>query len=160
MADYDFELSPPAPQLHDTLRLSADGFAKVLGDLEARVMRTVWAMPRPGTARDVHALVVHEHDVALATVTTVLNKLCDKGLLRRDKQDGLLHYQPAIEEEELRVHVSRRVVEGVLSLGPDAVTASFVDVLARDPERLARLGRLIAERLREQGADPDTDPVP
>lgn len=153
---------PPSaePQLQDTLRLSADGFAKVLGDLEARVMRTVWAMPQPGTARDVHERVFREHEVALATVTTVLNKLCDKGLLRRDKQKGLLHYRATLDEEDLRARVSRRIVEGVLSLGPDAVTASFVDVLARDPERLARLGRLIAERLREQDTASDEDAAP
>ena len=48
-------------------------------------------------------------------------------------------------------HASRRVVEGVLSFGPDVVAASFVDVLAeQDPERLAELGRLIRRRLREQ----------
>ena len=29
----------PSPRPHDTIRLSADGLAKVLGDLEARVMR-------------------------------------------------------------------------------------------------------------------------
>lgn len=150
---------PVEPQLQDTLRLSADGFAKVLGDLEARVLQTVWALERPGTARDVHERVVREHAVALATVTTVLNKLCQKGLLRRDKADGLLHYGATIGESDLRARISRRVVEGVLSLGADAVTASFVDVLAEDPERLARLGRLVAERLREQGST-DGDPAP
>ena len=47
---------------------------------------------------------------------------------------------------------SRRGVEGGLAFHPDAVAASFVDVLAeRDPERLAELARLIDRRLREDG---------
>jgi hypothetical protein len=47
--------------------------------------------------------------------------------------------------------VSRRVVDGILSFGPDAVAASFVDALAeRDPARLEELGRLIRRRLRER----------
>ena len=141
-----------APRLQDTIRLSADGLAKVLGDLEARVMRAVWDLGRPSPARAVYEVVIREHDVALLTVITVLNKLVDKGLLTRAKRDDLLHFQPRLSEEEFMAHASRRVVEGVLSFGPDVVAASLVDVLAeRDPERLAELGRLIRRRLREQG---------
>ena len=140
------------PRLQDTIRLSADGLAKVLGDLEARVMRAMWDLGRPSPARAVYERVIREHDVALLTVITVLNKLVDKGLLSRAKRDDLLHFQPRWSEEEFMAHASRRVVEGVLSFGPDVVAASLVDVLAeRDPERLAELGRLIRRRLREQG---------
>ena len=143
--------SKPDPQemrLQDTVRLSADGVAKVLGDLEARVMRLMWGCDRPVSARDVHERVVEEHSVALLTVVTVLNKLVGKGLLRREKRDDLLHYEPAISEDAFRTRVSRQVVEGILALGPDAVTASFVDVLAEhDPARLERLALLIQRRL-------------
>ena len=52
--------------LHNTVRLTAEGWAKVLGDLEARVMRVVWAIGAPSTAREVHERVIEEHDVALA----------------------------------------------------------------------------------------------
>ena len=45
----------------------------------------------------------------------------------------------------------RQVVEGILSFGPDAVTASFVDVLAeRDPDQLAELARLIEARMKDR----------
>lgn len=139
------------PKLQDTVRLSADGLAKVLGDLEARVMRAVWDIGEPAPARRVHERVVEEHDVALLTVVTVLNKLVTKGLLRRAKRRDLLHFDARWSEPDFMVHASRRVVEGVLSFGPDVVAASFVDVLAeRDPEALAELGRLIRRRLKEQ----------
>jgi predicted transcriptional regulator len=144
--------TPPAPRLHDTIRLSADGLAKVLGDLEARVMQVVWDIDRPVPARTVHERVAREHAVTIHTVITVLNKLVEKGLLRREKQDDLLHFRAQLTEAEFRAQTSRRVVEGILSFGPQAVTASFVDVLAdQDPEQLAELGRLVAERLKEQG---------
>ncbi len=145
---------PPDDALHlrDTVRLSADGLAKVLGDLEARVMRVVWSMGRPVPARAVHDRVAREHDVTVHTVITVLNKLVRKGLLRRESRDDLLHYEPTLDEEAFRAQASRRVVEGILSFGPDAVTSSFVDVLAEhDPERLAALARLIERRLGERG---------
>lgn len=143
----------PADSLHlqDTVRLSAQGLAMVLGDLEARVMRTVWSVARAASARQIHARVIEEHPVAHLTVVTVLNKLVDKGLLCRKKQDGVYHYHACWSEEELRAHVSRRVVEGMLAFEPNALVASFVDALAaRDRAGLAELRRLIDQRLREE----------
>ena len=140
--------------LQDTVRLSAEGLAKVLGDLEARVMRVVWGIGRPAPARAVHREVVREHDVAIHTVITVLNKLVRKGLLAREKREDLLHYEARISEPELMALASRRLVEGILSLGPSAVAASFVDVLAeRDPDRLAELEALIRARRNAPGTD-------
>lgn len=139
------------PRLQDTVRLSAKGLGKVLGDLEARVMRAVWDLERPVPARVVHDRVAEEHEVALLTVITVLNNLVEKGLLSRAKRGELLHFEPRMSQEAFMTFVSRRVVEGVLSFDEDAMAASFVDVLAeRDPEKLAELGRLIRRRLRSQ----------
>jgi predicted transcriptional regulator len=139
--------------LQDTLRLSAEGVAKALGDLEARVMRAVWKLDRPVSARTVHVEVVRDHGVSIHTVITVLNKLVRKGLLRRDKGENVLQYSAEVTEEQFRREVSRRAVEGILSLAPDAVAASFVDALAAtDPDRLADLARLIEERLGREGS--------
>ena len=139
------------PRLHDTVRLSADGIAKVLGDLEARVLQAVWDFGEPVPARAVYERVMAEHPVAPLTVITVLNKLVDKHILDREKRDDLLHYSARMTEAEFVAHASRRVVEGILSFRPDAVAASMVDVLAeRDPEQLAELARLIRRRMREQ----------
>lgn len=143
---------PPrgSPRLQNTIRLSADGLAKVLGDLEARVLRAMWDLGDPAPARAVHEYVVQEHPVSLLTVITVLNRLVGKGILARDKQGDLLHFRARMTEAEFTAHASRRVVEGVLAFDPDAVAASFVDALAeRDPEMLADLARRIRRRLAE-----------
>ena len=141
------------------MRLKADGLAKVLGDLEARVLRAVWSLGKPVPARTVYERVARRHPVSPLTVITVLNKLVAKDLLVRERQDrgkqgSLLHYRPTISEREFRAHVSRRVMEGILSFGPNAMAASLVDVLAeRDPERLAELGRLVRRKLKDAGPD-------
>lgn len=140
-------------RLQDTVRLSADGLAKVLGDLEARVMHAVWSIDAPASAREVHEMVARRHKVELLTVITVLNKLVAKGLLSRAKQDEVFHYKARLDEPEFMSLASRRVVEGVLTLAPDAVAASLVDVLAeRDPEQLAELAKLIRRKMKEQGS--------
>jgi predicted transcriptional regulator len=140
-------------RLHDTLRLSANGVAKVLGDLEALVLQTVWDLNHPATARQVHEQVANVHDVQLHTVITVLNKLVDKGVLRRKKIDSIFHYDAVMNEQEFIAHASRRAVEGVLSLSPSLVATSFVDVLAeQDPEQLAELAALIQRKLKHDGS--------
>lgn len=141
------------PKLQDTVRLSADGLAKVLGDLEARVLHAVWALSRPATAREVHELVVAQHVVSQLTTITVLNRLVVKRVLQRSRSGDRIHFAARLSEPEFMAHASRRVVEGVLSFDTDAVASSFVDVLAeRDPAQLEELARLIRRRLRERSA--------
>ena len=139
------------PKLQDTFRLSADGLAKVLGDLEARVLQAVWDLGRPATAREVHERVIDEHTVSPLTTITVLNRLVGKRVLKRSKAGDRIHFAARLDEVAFMSHVSRRVVEGVLSFDTDAVAASFIDVLAeREPEQLEALARLIRKRLRER----------
>jgi predicted transcriptional regulator len=138
------------PRIQDNFRLGSEGLAKVLGDLEARVMRAVWDLGDASPARVVYERVAKSHDAASLTVVTVLNKLVVKGLLRRFKRDDLLHYEARWSEAEFLTHASRQVVEQVLAFEPDVVAASFVDVMAeRDPARLAELARAIRRRLRD-----------
>ena len=134
-----------------TLRLSASGTAMLLGDLEHALMETVWAFDRPANTREIHARIVKARGIALITVVTVLNRLVkSKHLLRREKIDDLFHFSPTVSRQEFMQRSSRHVVERVLALGSEAVTASIVDVLAeRDPELLAELGRLVRQRIRD-----------
>lgn len=142
-----------SPKLQDTVRLSAEGLAKVLGDLEARILRLVWEIARPATAREIHARLIREHDVSPLTTITVLNRLATKRVLMRTREDGRYRFAARLDEVAFMAVASRRVVEGILSFGPDAVAASFVDVLAeQDPEQLEELARLVRRKLRERDA--------
>ena len=135
-------------RLQDTVRLSASGAAMLLGDLEHRVLDAAWAIGRPATARELFERVTRSHDVVYVTCVTVANRLVDKGLLRRAKQDDVFHYAATLTREAFTEHASRHVVQRLIDLGPAAVSASLVDVLAeRDPAQLAQLGRLVRAKL-------------
>lgn len=145
--------SPRTPRLPETLNLAGDGVSTVLGELESRLMRLCWAAGVPLTARAIYDQLRTEHPVSPLTSTTVLNRLVAKGFLSRARVGGLLHYSPRIDEAAFASQASRRAMEGILSLGAEAVTASIVDVLAEhDPAQLEELARLIRRRLREQGS--------
>lgn len=61
-----------------------------LGDLERRVMDILWAEPgREFTARAVADLLP---DHAYTTVATVLDRLSNKGLVRRRKDGRVIHF--------------------------------------------------------------------
>lgn len=133
------------------MKFSGSGVSTVLGELESRLMRLCWDAGRPLSAREIHERLRVEHPISPLTSTTVLNRLVRKGFLSRARVDGLLHFSARVDETAFVSQASRRAVEGILSLGAEAVTASIVDVLAeRDPEQLAELARLIRRKLREQ----------
>ena len=141
------------PTFQNTVRLSADGVAKVLGDLEARLLQSVWRLGKPATAREVHEGLERGDEISPLTSITVLNRLVGKRVLVRARAGGRYRYAARLDETSFLAQASRRVVEGILSLGPDAVAASFVDVLAeREPEQLEELARLIRRKLRERDA--------
>lgn len=82
---------------------------------------------------------------------TVANRLVEKGLLSREKQDDVYHYLPILTKREFTERASRHIVQRIVSLGSSAVSASLVDVLAEhDPAQLAELARLVRAKLKEQ----------
>lgn len=138
------------PRLSETVKLSGNGVGIVLGELESHLMRICWDAERPLTAREIHERLHEKHPVSLLTSTTVLNRLVGKGLLTRAWHDERLHFSPGLDETSFVSQSSRRAIEGILSLGTEAVTASIVEVLAeRDPAQLEELARLIRRKLEE-----------
>ena len=124
----------------------------LLGDLEHRVLQAAWVSKRPATARLLFERVVRTHDVVYITCVTVANRLVEKGLLTREKQDDVYHYAPTLNKSEFMARASKHVVERLVSLGTSAVAASLVDVLAeRDPDQLAELARMVRAKMKEQG---------
>lgn len=136
--------------VQETLRLSGRGAGMLLGDLEHALMDAAWALDRPSTAREIHERVVRTRPIELITAITVLNRLVKpKQLMQRKKIDDIFHYQATVTRDVFLQRASRHVVERVLALGADAVTSSFVDVLAeRDPAQLEELGRMVRRKLR------------
>jgi predicted transcriptional regulator len=131
------------------MRLSAAGAAMLLGDLEHRVLEAAWSARNPCPARTLFERVARTHDVVYITCVTVANRLVNKGLMTRVKQDDVYHYAPAISKAEFTQRASRHVVQRLVTLGSAAVSASLVDVLAeRDPEQLAELSRLVQAKLK------------
>lgn len=139
------------PRVRPTFRAAREGLAQVLGDLEKAIMETVWRLDRPSTVTEVQK-AMQDEPRAYHTVTTVMTRLCKKGLLRRAKRRGVWHYSPRLSQEEFRRDVADEVIRGVYELAPEAVLNSMLDMVADDSgsEGLDALARLIDEKKRER----------
>ena len=132
-----------------TYRPSKDGLAKVLGELEAEVMECVWSTAEPVSARTVEEHIGKGREYI--TLVTVLNNLCRKGLLTREKEGRAFLYIPRMTKDEFVEKVSREIFSGMMSLGREAALRSFVDVLAENaPDDLEALKKRLTERMGEE----------
>lgn len=75
-----------------------DASIPALGSLEAKIMQALW--DRPDEYLSVRqTLPLIDGDPAYTTVMTVLNRLYEKGLLRRHREGRAWGYRPALSRE-------------------------------------------------------------
>lgn len=98
-------------------RTGKPGLRKVLGDLEADIMQSVWRRG-PGaavTVRDVLGDLQGVRDSAYTTVMTVMGVLVKKGLLKSHKEGLAHHYQATCTEAEFTDAAVGQVVRELLA---------------------------------------------
>jgi len=113
-------------------------------------MEVIW---RRGSAsiREVWDELKLKRPLAFNTVMTVMNRLVEKGLLRREDRRGSYRYRPRVNRETFLTRVSHDVAEALIQEFGDVAVAQFIEVLEEvDPEKLAALERLILERRGKQ----------
>ena len=110
-----------------------------LGPLEADVMRVAWAAEGPLSVRAVLRSVndTRARPLAYTTVMTVMNRLVDKGALRRRSAGRGYVYEPTAAD------AAGMAVRTVVETYGDAAIAHFVEAARADPELVRRLQRLI-----------------
>lgn len=101
-----------------------------LGDLEAQVMRRIWARQEPVTVRDVLGDLQRERPIAYTTVMTVMDNLRKKGWLRREAEGRAYQYAPLVSAEEYSAGVMREALAA--SSDRPAVLMHFIEELSAD----------------------------
>ena len=101
-----------------------------LGDLEAQVMRRIWARGEPVTVRDVLGELQRDRPIAYTTVMTVMDNLRKKGWLRRQAEGRAYHYAPLVSAEEYSAGLLRQAL--ATSSDRPAVLMHFIEELSAD----------------------------
>ncbi|MDT3698645.1 MAG: BlaI/MecI/CopY family transcriptional regulator [Thermincola sp.] len=128
------------------------GYKKVLGDLEADVMKNIWKMEK-ATVREVYEQLRLEKNLAYTTVMTIMGRLAEKGLLAKEAQGNAYLYIPTISEDDFAKKVVSEVLDGLLEEFAEPALSHMVDKLStEDTGKLDRLEQIIKER-RKKGAE-------
>lgn len=117
-----------------------------LGPLENEILEILWEF-ESATVREIHDRILSDPDRELtqASVTTVLNRLAQKGWVVCHKQEKAFQWQPRISQEEAKVLQAHAQLSQFLAVGNPDVVAAFADSL--DAASLDQL-EAIAERIR------------
>lgn len=101
-----------------------------LGPLEAEILEIVWELGNT-TVKDVHERILSDPDRELAytSVTTVLQRLAQKGWLACDKQGRIFQWRPLVSKAEAQILQAHEQLQRFLAVGNPDVVAAFADSL-------------------------------
>ena len=123
--------------------MAGDAVDHLLGELEAAVMRQMWARDAATVRQVLEALRSAGRQIAYTTVMTVMGRLATKGLLARDVVGKAHVYRAAMDEQQLlRAAAARRVQALVEEFGDVAIAQFLVEVDGLSPERRRQLEAL------------------
>lgn len=117
-----------------------------LGSLEAAIMEELWRRSGWLSAPEVHALLGARRDLAYTTVSTVLIRLWNKGLLERQREGRAQAYRAVLSREEFAAARMAAVLVDIEDR--PGVLSCFLDALP-SAER-AQLRRLLQHERRRR----------
>ncbi len=103
-----------------------------ISQLEQEVMEVVW-QARTCSARDVQSHLTNKK-LAYTTVATVLQRLFDKGLVKRTKESGILVYKPEITKEKYLDKTIGGFFRKILATYGESAIASFAESIESLPK--------------------------
>ncbi len=123
------------------------------GALERALLAALWARGE-ASARDLYERVGAPRGIVYTTVAKVLDRLVDKGMVRRRRSGRSYTYRAAIRREETQRAMARGLIEQLADGGPRPAVAALVGALEDvSPELLDELAaELAARRRRRHGA--------
>ncbi|AFY70960.1 transcriptional repressor, CopY family [Thalassoporum mexicanum PCC 7367] len=126
-----------------------------LGRLEAEILGIIWDLGS-ATAKDIHDRILSDPDreLAYASVSTVLNRLANKGWLSMSKKGRAILWHPLVSRQEARSLQAYEHLNNFLQVGNADIVAAFADQLDR-----ASLDKIdaIAQRLQQARQDREAE---
>ncbi|MFC5591647.1 BlaI/MecI/CopY family transcriptional regulator [Sporosarcina soli] len=120
----------------------------LLGPLERKVMNIIWEGSDLSVQDVVEQLNENQDDqkeYAYTTIMTVMSRLVEKGVLKKEKSGRKYLYQAVFQKDEYIKHKSDQAVKGLLNRFGDVAISRFVDTVGSDPEQLNKLKQFIEQ---------------
>ncbi len=116
------------------------------GDLEYAVFAAVTALGG-APVKDIHARIGEPSGIAYTTTSTVLDRLLEKGLVRREQRGRAVWYWPVTPRATVDRQTLLALFDRMLGDAPEPLMATLVDAVADlDPALLDDLAIRLRER--------------
>jgi predicted transcriptional regulator len=120
--------------------------APLHGELQIQIMAALWRI-ESGTVEEVRMALPARSRSAYNTVQTVLNRLSERGLLRRERRGAAYSYTPAISEAEYLTRSVRQSLAGASSDARETALAQLIGSLEESElAALRKRGKEVARR--------------
>ncbi len=116
---------------------------------EWEIMKTVWALDRPVSVRDVLGHAFPDGEKAYTTVQTVMNTLEKKALLRREKTGLVNFYSPTRTQEEVLKAEMASLVSRMFGGSIPALANSLLSLEDLSLEEIGTIKALIDQKEQE-----------
>ena len=126
-------------------KLKEKGLTHIFGELEAKLMDAVWSLDKPSVNDVIDYL---GGDLNYKTTMTVLNRLVDKKVLKRQRAGRFFVYTPTSSRDELLADVFDQMVRGMFGVEFRRIALAQMVETAEDldPSLLDDITRLIETR--------------
>jgi predicted transcriptional regulator len=118
------------------------------GELEYAVLSALIDLRR-ATVREIHQRIGEPHDLAYTTTAKALDRLHEKGLVRRERVGMVLSYEARISRPVLERGRAKKMLVELLAAAPEPAVSGLVDAVESiSPELLDRLAEAVEQRRR------------
>ncbi len=107
--------------------------AKTLSNLEQEVMSVVWEQENC-SVRDVLEIINQTRQLAYTTIATVLQRLHDKGLVKKIEDQGTIMYSARVSKERYSRNIAQSFMQKLVTSFGDIAIASFAQSVDSLPE--------------------------
>lgn len=119
-----------------------------LGPLEADIMQVIWKIQK-ATVQDVYDELSQDRTIAYNTVMTVMTRLAQKGVLKRQKDGRAYVYFPKTTKNEVGKGMLQYVIDKIFGGSRAPVISQLLDETELSEEELNVLKRLVEKKKSE-----------
>ena len=113
-----------------------------LGELQHAIMRVLWTHGEATTAA-AHKALWAQRGLAPTTISTMLRKMEDKGVVAHRTEGRQFVYRPTVSEEDVRSSMVGELLDRLFAGDPAALVSHLVSEGGMDESELADLRALL-----------------
>lgn len=118
-------------------KYNEEGLSRFFGPLEARIMELLWTNEKGEfSIKEVQQTLDSEKNINFNTVMTVMNRLVEKGVLKKRASGRVSLFSPIQTKEEFLEEQSKKLTENLLDEFGGVVISHMIDSLTDVDETL------------------------